>query len=49
MITIDISDVTQESITATVSIGGHDPACVNTASCTTRTASGVAKAGCQPF
>ena len=49
VITIDVSDVTRESVTATVSIGGHDPACVNTASCTTRTAGGVAKAGCQPF
>jgi hypothetical protein len=39
-ITIDVSDVTLESITATVSIGGHDPSCVNTASCTTRTAGG---------
>ena len=38
MITIDVSDVTRGSITATVSIGGHDPECVNTASCTTRTA-----------
>ena len=41
MITIDVSDVTRGSITATVSIGGHDQACVNTASCTTRTAGGV--------
>ena len=49
MITIDVSDVTRGSITATVSIGGHDPECVNTASCTTRTAGGVAKVGCQPF
>lgn len=48
MITIDVSDVTRGSITATVSIGGHDPACVNTASCTTRTAGGVAKASCEP-
>ena len=38
MITIDVSDVTRESITAMVSIGGLDPACPNTASCTTRTA-----------
>jgi len=38
MITIDVSDVTRESITATVSIGGLDAACPNTASCTTRTA-----------
>jgi hypothetical protein len=49
MITIDVSDVTRGSITATVSIVGHDPACVNTASCTTQTADGVAKAGWQPF
>ena len=49
VITIDVSDVTRESVTATVSIGGHDSACVNTVSCTTRTAGGVAKAGCQPF
>lgn len=49
VITIDVSDVTRGSITATVSIGGHDSACVNTASCTTRTAGGVAEAGCQPF
>jgi hypothetical protein len=48
-ITIDVSDVAGGSITATVSIGGHHPACANTASCTTRTAGGVAKAGCQPF
>jgi hypothetical protein len=49
MITIDVSDVTGGSITATVSIGGHDAACVNTASCTTRTVRGVALVGCQPF
>jgi hypothetical protein len=49
VITIDASDVTRGSITATVSISGHDPACVNTASCIMRTAGGVAKAGCQPF
>jgi len=49
MITIDVSGVTRRSITATVSIGGHDPACVNSASCTTQTAGGVAKVGCQPF
>ena len=49
MITIDVSDVTRQSITATVLIGGHDPACVNTASCTTQSAGGVAKAGGQPF
>jgi PKD domain-containing protein len=49
MITVDASDVTQGSITATVSIGGHEPGCVNTASCTTRTAGGVAKAGAEPF
>jgi len=42
-ITIDVSDITRGSVTATVSIGGHDPEC--TASCTTRTAGGVAKAG----
>ena len=48
VITVDISDVTRGSITATVSIGGHDPQCANTASCTTRTAGGVAK-GCQRF
>lgn len=46
MITIDVSDVSRGSVTATVSIGGHDPGCVNTASCTTLTAGGVAKAGC---
>ena len=49
VITIDFSDVTRGSITATVSIGGHDPLCVNTASCTTRTAGAVAKVGYQPF
>ena len=49
VITIDVSDVTRGSITATVSIGGHDPACVNTASCTTRSAGAVAKVGYQPF
>lgn len=49
MITLDVSDVTGGSVTATVSIGGHEPECVNTASCTTRTAGGVPKAGCQPF
>ena len=49
MITLDVSDVTGGSITATVSIGGHDAACVNTASCTTRTAGGAATANCQPF
>lgn len=42
-ITIDVSDVTGGSITATVSISGQDPSCVNTASCTTRTAGGIAK------
>ena len=45
MITVDVSEVVRGSITATVSIGGHHPACVNTASCTTRTAGGVAKVG----
>ena len=49
MITVDVSDVTRGSISATVSIGGHDPGCVNTASCTTRTAGGVAKVGCHAF
>jgi hypothetical protein len=49
MITIDVSDVTRRSITATVLIGGHDPACVNTASCNTRTVDGVARVGRQPF
>ena len=49
VITIDVSDVTHGSITATVSIGGRDPRCVNTASCTTRTAGAVAKVGYQPF
>jgi hypothetical protein len=49
MITVDASDVTRGSVTAKVSIGGHDAACVNTASCTTRTAGAVAKAGCRPF
>ena len=43
IITIDVSDVARRSVTATISIGGLDPACVNTASCTTRTAGGVAK------
>jgi hypothetical protein len=49
MITIDLGDVTRGSITATVSIGGLDPACANIASCTTRTTGGVAKVGCKPF
>ena len=49
MITVDGSGVTGGSVTAKVSIGGHDAACVNTASCTTRTAGAVAKAGCQLF
>ena len=48
-ITVDVSGVTRGSVTARVSIGGHDAACVNTASCTTRTAVGVAKAGCGRF
>lgn len=48
-ITIDVSDITPETITATVSTGGHDPACVTTASCTMRTAGAVGKAGCKPF
>lgn len=48
MIAIDASDVTGRAITATVSIGGLHPACANTASCSTRTASGVAKVACQP-
>ena len=39
-ITVDVSDVTRETVTATVSIGGHHPACPNNASCTTRTAGG---------
>jgi len=43
IITIDVSDVTSGSITATVLIGGSDPTCVNTACCTTRTAGGVAR------
>jgi hypothetical protein len=46
-ITVDVSDVTGGSVTATVSIGGHEPECVNTASCTTRTAGGVAS--CRRF
>ena len=45
MITVDVSEVVRGSITATVSIGGHHPACANTASCTTGTAGGVAKVG----
>jgi hypothetical protein len=45
VVTIDVSDVTRESVTATVSIGGLDPACANTASCMTRTAGGAAKVG----
>ena len=49
VITVDVSDVTRGSVTAKVSIGGHEPECVNTASCTTRTAGGVAKAGCRRF
>lgn len=48
MVTIDVSDVARGSITATISIGGLEPGCVNTASCTTRTAGGVAKVGCRP-
>ena len=48
-ITVDVSDITQGSVTATVSIGGHHPDCSNTASCTTRMAGGVAKASCRPF
>lgn len=48
MIAVDVSDVTGGSVTATISIGGLDAACVNTASCTTRTAGGVAKVACQP-
>lgn len=48
-ITIDVSDVTRGSVTATVSIGGLDVSCINTASCTTHTAGGVAKASCQAF
>ena len=44
-ITVDASDVTSGSVIATVAIGGYDPACVNTASCTTGTAAGVANAG----
>ena len=55
-IIVDVADITSESITATVSIGGLHLACVNTASCTTRTAGAVAtayrhdaKADCQPF
>ena len=49
IITIDVSDVSRGSITATVSIGGLDPDCSNAASCTTRIAGGVAKASCRPF
>ena len=49
MITVDVSDVTRGSITATVSIGGYDPLCDGTASCTARTAGGLAKAGYHPF
>jgi hypothetical protein len=41
-ITVDVSEITRGSITATVSIGGSEEGCVTTASCTTRTA-GVAK------
>lgn len=48
-ITVDVSDITRGSITAKVSVVGLDPACVNTASCTTRAAVGVAKTACQPF
>ena len=44
-ITVDVSDVAIESITATVSIGGLDQACPNTASCTTRTTGGVGVRG----
>ena len=43
MITVDVSDVTSGSVTATVSVGGHEQGCSNTASCTTFTAGGVAK------
>ena len=42
MITVDVSDVTSGSVTATVSVGGHEQGCSNTASCTTFTARGVA-------
>ena len=44
-ITVDASDVTSGSVTAKVSIGGHEANCVNTTSCTTRTAGPVAKPG----
>ena len=44
-LTIDVSDVTRRaSITATVSIGGYDPRCLNTASCTTQRAGEVGMA-----
>ncbi|HZI48279.1 MAG TPA: hypothetical protein VFD75_10830 [Pyrinomonadaceae bacterium] len=49
VITVDVSDVTRGSITATVSIGGLEPGCANTARCTTRTAGEVGKAGCEPL
>ena len=39
-ITVDVSDVTRGSITATVSIGGHNAMCLNTAVCTTQTSGG---------
>ena len=42
VITIDVSGVSSEFVTATVSIGGLETGCVNTASCTTRTSGGTA-------
>lgn len=42
VITVDVSGVTRGSITATVSIGGHHPACPTNASCTTQIAGGLA-------
>ena len=44
-ITVDASDVTRGSVTATVSVGGLEPACPNTASCMTLTAGRVARPG----
>jgi hypothetical protein len=56
-ITIDVSGVPRGSVTATVSVGGHDPACVTTASCTispgrgnpTSVGLGIVKVGCPAF
>ena len=49
MITVDVSEVTRGSITATVSVGAHDPACVNSATCTTRAAGGGCEVGMRGF